>query len=308
MDPITAEIGWVVLAQTYLGNLESLMQAFSALGTPFFFFVTAAVWWCASPRAGLRLGLLLAISSGVNAAAKLFFHTPRPCWVSTEVQAHAVEPTFSMPSGHAQNAVCFWGYAAALVRERWFSAAAVAIVALTGISRVVLGVHFPSDVLAGWALGAAILLLFLALEGPTAAWIGKCSPAKQAGLACAGSLLLLAPSVLALLRAQVPGVLTASGPWDLSNSLYAAGAVLGIGIGAAWEGGRFAAGGGPRQRAARLAAGIAGAALIWAVTAPFIAAGEGGAPLALVYIRAAVLGLWISGAAPRLFARLGIAG
>lgn len=314
MDPTTAEIGWVVLAQAYLGGLEPLMHAASALGIPFFFFVTAAVWWCASPRAGLRLGLLLAVSGGINAAAKLFFHTPRPYWLSAEVQAHAVEPTFSMPSGHAQNAVCFWGYAAFLVRERWFSAVAVGIIALTGISRVVLGVHFPGDVLVGWVLGAAILLLFLALEGPAAAWIGKYSPAKQAGLAFSGSLLLLALSAIPslLFRAPIPEawVLTAAAPvdpWDLSNALYAAGAVFGIGAGAAWEGGRFSAGGGLRTRAARLIIGIAGAALIWAVTIPLIAAEPGPAVSAATYLRAAALGLWISGAAPGLFARLGIA-
>ncbi|MDD4253899.1 MAG: phosphatase PAP2 family protein [Methanofollis sp.] len=312
MDPATAEIGWVVLAQAYLGGLEPLMHAASALGTPFFFFVIAAVWWCANPRAGLRLGLLLAVSGGINAAAKLFFHTPRPYWMSTEVQAHAVEPTFSMPSGHAQNAVCFWGYAAFLARERWFLAVAIGIVALTGISRVVLGVHFPRDVLAGWLIGAAVLLVFLALEEPAAAWIGKFSPAKQAGLAFSGSLILLALSVIPFLlfRAPIPEAwnLTAVDPWDLSNALYAAGAVFGIGAGAAWEGGRFTAGGGLRQRAARLAAGIAGAALIWAVTAPLIAAGPGPAVSTAVYLRAAALGLWISGAAPRLFDRLGIAG
>jgi len=308
MDPATAEIGWVVLAQAYLGGLEPLMHAASALGMPFFFFVIAAVWWCASPLAGLRLGLLLAVSGGINAAAKLFFHTPRPYWVSTEVQARATEPTFSMPSGHAQNAVCFWGYAASLVRERWFSAAAVGIVALTGISRVVLGVHFPGDVLAGWALGAAILLVFLALEGPVSAWAKKFSRAQQAGLACAGSLLLLAPSVIALLLTPDARVLTAAGPWDLSNSLYASGALFGIGAGAAWEGGRFAAGGGLRVGAVRLALGIAGAALIWAVTVPLTAAAPGPAPLVVAYLQAAALGLWISGAAPRLFARLGIAG
>ncbi|WP_298665450.1 phosphatase PAP2 family protein [uncultured Methanofollis sp.] len=308
MDPATAEIGWVVLAQAYLGGLEPLMHAASALSVPFFFFVTAAVWWCANPRAGLRLGLLLAVSGGVNAAAKLFFHTPRPYWLSTDVQAHATESSFSMPSGHAQNAVCFWGYAATLVRERWFSAAAVGIVVLTGISRVVLGVHFPSDVIVGWVLGAAVLLLFLALEGPAEAWAGKFSPAKQAGLACAGSLLLLAPSVVALLLGPAPGVVTAAGPWDLSNALYASGAVLGIGAGAAWEGGRFAAGGGLRQRAARLAAGYGGAALIWAITIPLTAAAPGPATSVVVYLQAAALGLWISAAAPRLFARIGIAG
>lgn len=312
MDLLTTEIGWVLLAQDYLGGLEPLMHAASALGIPFFFSVIAAIWWCSNPRAGLKLGLLLAISGGVNAAAKLFFHTLRPYWLSTEVRALAVEPTFSMPSGHAQNAVCFWGYAAVLVRRRWFLALAVVLVVLTGISRVVLGVHFPGDVLVGWILGAAILIPFLALEGPVGAWIGRLSRAGQFGIACAASLLLLAPSVIAFLlfRPPVPDVLIPAGadPWDLSNALYAAGAVLGLGAGVVWEGGRFSAGGAFRVRVVRLVLGCAGAVLIWAATSIFIRAVAGPLDQAAVYLQAALLGLWISGAAPRLFVRLGFDG
>lgn len=312
MDLLTTEIGWVLLAQDYLGGLEPLMHAASALGIPFFFSVVAVIWWCANPQKGLRLGLLLTISGGINTAAKLFFHTPRPYWLSTEVRALAVEPTFSMPSGHAQNAVCFWGYAAALVRRWWFLALAGVLIVLTGVSRVVLGVHFPGDVIVGWALGAAILIAFLILEGPVGAWLGRRTRTEQFGVVCVASILLLAPSVIAVLffRSPVFDALIPAGadPWNLSNALYASGAVLGLGAGAIWDGGRFSAGGAFRVRAVRLVVGCAGAFILWAATSLLILAVAGPLAQATVYLQAATLGLWVAGAAPRLFVRLGFAG
>lgn len=70
----------------------------------------------------------------------------------------------SFPSGHAMTAMVTWG-ALTLValpvvraaRRRWLVAATVGFVLLTGFTRVALGVHFPSDVIAGWALGGAWL-------------------------------------------------------------------------------------------------------------------------------------------------------
>ena len=94
-------------------------------------------------------------SALLNMAAKHTFQRPRPAlWESL-----APESTFSFPSGHAMGSMTL---AAVLVllawRTRWrwpVLAAAVAFVGLVGISRLYLGVHYPSDVLAGWAAGLA---------------------------------------------------------------------------------------------------------------------------------------------------------
>ncbi len=94
-------------------------------------------------------------SALLNMAAKHTFQRPRPAlWESL-----APESTFSFPSGHAMGSMTL---AAVLVllawRTRWrwpVLAGAVAFVGLVGISRLYLGVHYPSDVLAGWAAGLA---------------------------------------------------------------------------------------------------------------------------------------------------------
>ncbi len=79
------------------------------------------------------------------------------------VVPHLVDVTsLSFPSGHAANSAIVYltlaALACAAVRERrarqYLIAAALALVALIGVSRVYLGVHWPSDVLAGWAFGA----------------------------------------------------------------------------------------------------------------------------------------------------------
>ncbi|KAF1691567.1 hypothetical protein CSC62_15800 [Pseudoxanthomonas jiangsuensis] len=97
----------------------------------------------------------LAGSALLNLSAKQFFQRDRPSlWESI-----APESTFSFPSGHAMGSMTL---AAVLVllcwhtRWRWpMLAAALAFTGLVGLSRLYLGVHYPSDVLAGWAAGLA---------------------------------------------------------------------------------------------------------------------------------------------------------
>ncbi|WP_448663255.1 phosphatase PAP2 family protein [Sphingomonas sp. CJ20] len=82
------------------------------------------------------------------------------------------ETSNSFPSGHAANSAIVYLTLATLlfpvVQERRMRAfllcAALALVGMIGISRLYLGVHWPSDVLAGWALGSAWALLWWAIE------------------------------------------------------------------------------------------------------------------------------------------------
>ena len=127
-------------------------------------------WWGAVPLGVGVLVLLLAIrhwrrarffATAVGGAtlldvlAKLAFHRVRPAlWKSL-----APETSYSFPSGHAMGTMAL---AAALVvvtwptRARWWVVAAGSVlVLLVGLSRVYLGVHYPSDILAGWAASLA---------------------------------------------------------------------------------------------------------------------------------------------------------
>ena len=106
-------------------------------------------------RDGLFFGLAVLGSLAVNLAAKNYFARVRPeLWLSI-----APEHSYSFPSGHAMGSVTL-GVAVTLLcwqsRWRWpaFVAASV-FIALVGMSRIYLGVHYPSDILAGWAAGTA---------------------------------------------------------------------------------------------------------------------------------------------------------
>ena len=94
-------------------------------------------------------------SALLNLGAKPLFERARPAlWPSV-----APEPTLSFPSGHAMGSMTLATVAVLLAwptRWRWPVLACAALFVLTvGLSRVYLGVHFPSDVLAGWTAACA---------------------------------------------------------------------------------------------------------------------------------------------------------
>jgi undecaprenyl-diphosphatase len=79
----------------------------------------------------------------------------------------ALPGSFSFPSGHAMGSLCFaWAFGYLVVTSGWPLRRKVAVMAIVvaypiavGISRIYLGVHWPSDILASWLLGGAWVLL-----------------------------------------------------------------------------------------------------------------------------------------------------
>jgi hypothetical protein len=96
------------------------------------------------------------LSGYLNHALKQLLAQPRPYDLAPGINL-VPEYGYGLPSGHAQGAVVTWGLLAWHARRRWAWAAAAALMLAIGASRVYLGVHFPTDVLGGWLVGAVVL-------------------------------------------------------------------------------------------------------------------------------------------------------
>lgn len=142
--------------------------------------------WRRRFREGLFAGIATGGSALLNVAAKHAFARARPdLWLSI-----APETTYSFPSGHAMGSitlawvvVLLWWHLASPRWRRWrwpVTAIAAGFTVLVGLSRVYLGVHYPSDILAGWAAASVwtIGAYGLVFNGRLRPW--------QAGIARAG--------------------------------------------------------------------------------------------------------------------------
>jgi undecaprenyl-diphosphatase len=148
--------------------LEEVMRDITALGGHFILsFITLAVigFLLLSRKNGSALLVLISVGGGMllSTVLKIGFERPRPDLVPHGAQVF----TASFPSGHATlSAVTYLTLGALLGRlevapriKAYFMALSVLLTLLVGVSRLYLGVHWPTDVLAGWTVGAAWAIL-----------------------------------------------------------------------------------------------------------------------------------------------------
>jgi membrane-associated phospholipid phosphatase len=146
-------IEWVARVVTWLG---------SAIGTAIVAGVAVIVLWRASRRADAMFVAFVVVGiTALVAVLKAIYERARPDLGSPIPLPHS----YSFPSGHAATAVVLYGALGLLVAARarsplravaWLVAAAAVAFAI-GASRVLLNVHFVSDVAAGFAVGLAWL-------------------------------------------------------------------------------------------------------------------------------------------------------
>jgi Membrane-associated phospholipid phosphatase len=315
-----SQIAFIHMLQADLPGQQAFFQAVAFLGLPeFYLLVIPLIIWCFNRSLGVRLVILLSISGAVSDALKLWFHSPRPYWISTKVSAYSSYPSFGFPSTHAQNAVGFFGLIAATLRRWWIWIACTLIILLIGLARVYQAVHFPSDIIGGYCAGLLLLVLFLKFEKPVGLWMHKTPLHVRIGFSFAASCTFILFSLLAL---------ASLGSWQLPpewsslafaqtgvsidplfpvDTLVSAGLLFGSAAGAAIsdEYIRYEADGRWSQKAGRYIVGIIILFTIWILLGP-AATLPGITGDLLQYIRPALAGLWITCGAPALFQRIGL--
>jgi membrane-associated phospholipid phosphatase len=317
LPPVLAIYRWgIALIQGIQGiqspGLTALVKIITTLGTELFYVpAILLIFWCVDEKKGARLGFIVMLSAFINGFFKDLLKQPRPFALEPSVGL-AFEPSYGIPSGHAQLSLCF-----ALPLALWLGgsrfgkspkqAAAIRLgaalfVLIIAFTRLYLGVHFPTDILTGWLLGGLFLALWFALEG-------RVTPLLEAGVL---RVRLVTVAILAI-------AMNALSPADRSI----AGLFLGFGAGYALslEHIPFSAGAGVSvlARGLRFTLGIAGGALIYLILKALFP-GEDSALSALPswgaaspyydlgrFARYGLLGLWASAGAPWVFRRLGLA-
>ncbi len=192
-------LDWMLRADTsiLLWVRESLRSSFMdmimrAVSNPVYGVVPLAVLVvlllsCGNARARiLALAALLALLLTDQTASSLIkpiVHRTRPCFAlpglpALVAQAHS--PSF--PSSHAANNAAVATVALAFLGRRF--AWLVLVPAVVGVSRVYLGVHYPGDVLAGWALGVATGLASAWFCEAVAARLGRSTRGQPVVLRC----------------------------------------------------------------------------------------------------------------------------
>ena len=161
----------IAIQQVHGPLLDNIFRGITFTGEEQFYLVLfPLILWCIDYSFGAVLVIFFLLSDFINVMLKDLIQQPRPFDLNPGLKLSQADG-YGMPSGHAQLAVTAWGAIAVRVRKIWFWIVAILIILLIGFSRVYLGVHFPTDVLAGWIIGAILLVIYIVARNPLGKWL-----------------------------------------------------------------------------------------------------------------------------------------
>jgi membrane-associated phospholipid phosphatase len=304
--------------------LVPIMKVFTAMGyVEFYMLIIPMLYWCIETRLGLQIAIILLISSYLNVTVKLVFHTPRPYWIDQRVKAFTGESSFGMPSGHAQNAASVFGLATTFTNDRSLKYVFLICIFLIGFSRIDLGVHFTSDVIAGWLIGGLLLALYLRAHRSILNWFLSQKFYAQIFYTFLSSMIAILIAYLfdlSLINWKLPEVWAQNAkiaypsitinPLSLSDVVTATGMWFGFISGAAYfnhKYGKFIMDGTFGQKLLRYIVGLAGIAALYLIFGTVFPKTETFISYAFRFICFALIGLWITDLAPLFFMKVNLA-
>ena len=174
---------WEVRLMTYL---QTYASAFLVAAASFFtvlgqegvaIAVIGYFYWGKNKRYGRLLGFNILSAALLNPMLKNIFMRRRPYFDHPEIQClkavHSGDlydvsiQGYSFPSGHSANSAAFYGTLGITNDKKVFKILGILLPFLIGVSRVILGVHYPTDVLAGWFFGGFCTLFLSDLQRKT---------------------------------------------------------------------------------------------------------------------------------------------
>lgn len=171
----SAELQIIQFIQEYRNPVfDAFFTFLNLFDTPAFFFVLIpAVWLGKGWKTGLKVSYILFLSGLINHALKGLFLFPRPFHLDPSLGVIQVSG-YGFPSGAAQTVMLLSGILLTSVKSPWKWCIALLYILSISFSRLYLGVHFPTDILAGWAVGFALWVFyataFPAIEKRLAKW------------------------------------------------------------------------------------------------------------------------------------------
>lgn len=151
------ETEWLILAMQAISWIGGGLQRYIIVAI-----LTIALWRWWGWGAALAMGLTTLVSAFTSEVLKAYFGRLRP-----DLVPHLdFVDTAAYPSGHANNAAVVYILFIMLVpqaRHVGWQVVAALLILVTGLSRIMLGVHWPTDVIGGWMLGTAFALLAAAV-------------------------------------------------------------------------------------------------------------------------------------------------
>ena len=298
-----------------------IMDFFSQLGTEdFYFIVMPMIYWSIDAALGIRISVTLLASVYVNTLGKVLFAGPRPYWVSSHVRPLWAESSFGIPSGHAQHAMSIWGMTAVVVKKTWLTILCVFLIFMIGFSRLVLGAHFPHDVVVGWLFGGILLWVISRYWDDVVRRLAEQTFVQHVRLAFLITLgAIILGMVVYALRSdyQIPQDWMTNAvrsglepePVDPSSIFTSAGTFFGMALGAAWLHtlGGYQAQGPVWKRALRYVIGLIGILILWQGLGAVFPRNADALSYFLRFIRYTLVGWWIIGGAPWVFKHFNLA-
>ncbi|KEI72940.1 phosphatase PAP2 family protein [Endozoicomonas elysicola] len=158
--------------QAILAPMDTWFRWLSTTGySGGYLFICAVLYWSGYTVLGARLACTTLFSTLIFGGCRQLFNSPRPYFEHPELFNNWEENRWGMPSGHSQNAVVFWGWAFLSIRSTLFRLIALILIALIMLSRLYLGVHYPSQIFVGLLIGLAIIIISYHYETRFLQWL-----------------------------------------------------------------------------------------------------------------------------------------